>query len=384
MFDPSMPSSMGIAIEPWLGWTLLWGVALPFAAVDRPILPVLTAMFWADLLLMPLLEPTLVLGSGWLIGEALALTVALLPALLLARWTASDTHLRARAALQVLCAGAFLLWLAPTAALMRSGGWKDVLELPGWRLSLVAQLLLVPISLGLRAVGEFVRVGEGTPIPYDPPRQLVTTGPYAYVRNPMQVSMVAIFGIAALLLWNPWLLAGALVSLVYGVGLADWHEKIDLSERFGTRWESYRAEVHNWIPRWTPYNTHEANLLVAFSCTTCSSIGRWVMARSPVGLSIAPAEDVRDPGLRRVTYICAGSEPIRGVTAIARSLEHLHLGWAIAGWFLAMPGVSHLAQLVADLFGPSPHVVAGMPYDKNSCDVTTRSVSGPTIEVAPR
>jgi len=381
-FGSTMPSAMGVAIEPWLGWTLLWGIVLPFVAADRPLLPVITAMFWADLLVMPRLEPVLVLGSNWLIGEAVALAVGLIPALLLARWTATDTHLHARAFLQVLCAGALLLWLTPTAVLIRAGGWVYVFALPAWRLSLLAQLLLIPISLGIRAVWEFVRAGEGTPIPYDPPNNLVTSGPYAYVRNPMQLSIVLVFAVAALVLWNAWLLAGALIAFVYGAGLADWHEKIDLSARFGAGWDGYRAEVHNWTPRWRPYAASEATLLVAFSCTTCSAIGRWFIARKPVGLKIAPAEDAEDPGLRRVTYVSVESEPVRGVLGIAKALEHIHLGWAIAGWVLATPGISHLAQLLADLFGPSPHVVAGMPYDKNSCEVRASAVSAPSIETS--
>ena len=45
-----------------------------------------------------------------------------------------------------------------------------------------------PALLGLAAVQEFAVRGSGTPVPFDPPKRLVTTGPYAYVRNPMQLS----------------------------------------------------------------------------------------------------------------------------------------------------------------------------------------------------
>ncbi|HEX2295564.1 MAG TPA: isoprenylcysteine carboxylmethyltransferase family protein, partial [Actinomycetota bacterium] len=161
-------------------------------------------------------------------------------------------------------------------------------------------------------------------------------------------------------------------AFVYGAGLAEWHEDVQLSERFGAEWISYRRAVRPWVPTLRPAIHEGATLLVAYSCGTCSSVGRWFLARQPVGLTIAPAEDANDPELRRVTYVPAHGPAHHGVLAIARALEHVHLGWAIAGWFLAMPVVSHFAQLVVDVFGPSPQVVAGRPYDASACSMDHR------------
>lgn len=36
--------------------------------------------------------------------------------------------------------------------------------------------------------------GGGTPVPCDPPKRLVSTGPYAYIGNPMQTAMALILG----------------------------------------------------------------------------------------------------------------------------------------------------------------------------------------------
>lgn len=116
----------------------------------------------------------------------------------------------------------------------------------------------------------------------------------------------------------------------------------------------------------------EATLLVAFSCQTCSRVGRWFVARNPVGLKIAPAEDSTDPGLRRATYLPVDGAPSRGVVAIGRALGHLHFGWAVVGWVLALPVVSHIAQLVVDVFGPTPRRVAGLPYDESACAIDRR------------
>jgi protein-S-isoprenylcysteine O-methyltransferase Ste14 len=352
-----------------MGWVVLWGAVVPLMGFRRPLVLSVIGFLWFDMIVMPLLEPLVVLESSWLLGELVAVAVCLLPGLLLFRWTVGRTNLLGRAALQIVCSAGLFLWLVPSIAFQPNGGWGTVLDLPTWRLTLIAQLLFVCASLGVRAVIEFAYRGRGTPLPYDPPDRFVTSGPYAYVRNPMQLSMVVVFAAAAVALWDPWLLAATFIALVYGAGLAEWHEDLELSARYGEAWTSYRSAVRPWLPRARPRISTEATLLVAYSCQTCSSIGRWFRVRQPIGLTIAPAEDSSDVGVRRVTYLPAEGPPSLGVAAIARALEHIHLGWTIVGWVLASPGVVHLAQLLADVFGPTPHVVAGLPYDRAACDV---------------
>lgn len=368
-FSSDLPQFLGVPVELWTGWVILWGAVAPLIGFRRPLALSVVGFLWLDVIAMPLLAPLVVLKSTWLIGELVALAVCFLSGFLLFRWTVDRTNLPGRAALQVVCSGGLFLWLVPSLAFESNGGWGSVLDLPAWRLTLIAQLLLVCASLGVRAVIEFASRGRGTPLPYDPPERLVVSGPYAYVRNPMQLSMVLVYAVAAIGLWNPWLLGAAFVALVYGAGLADWHEDLELSARHGEAWTRYRSGVRPWLPRIRPTVSMEATLLVAYSCQTCSSIGRWFRARQPIGLTIAPAEDSADVGLRRVTYLPAEGPPSRGVAAIARALEHIHLGWAVIGWILALPGIVHFAQLVADVFGPAPQAVAGLPYNRAACDV---------------
>lgn len=366
-FSTAAPSFMGVPLEPWLGWVLVWGGVAPLLGAERPLSVLVPLFLWADLLVMPLLDSIVTLGPHWLIGEAVALGLALVPGLLLARWTAGDTNLYRRAALQVICAGALMMWVIPSVAVEATGGWESALDVPTWQLSIGLQVLLVPVALGVRAVIEFATRGEGTPLPYDSPRRLVMSGPYSYVSNPMQTSMVLVFLIAAAVIGNTWLIAAAAMAFAYSAGLARWHETEQLSDRFGSDWIRYRELVHPWVPGWKPVVPRRATLLVAYSCGTCSSVGRWFLAREPIGLEIAPAEGSNDPGLLRVTYLPDDGPPFRGVAAIARALEHIHLGWAIVGWVLALPGVVHVAQAVADVCGPGPQLVAGRPYDKNAC-----------------
>lgn len=372
-FPAGLPSFMGVPVEAWLGWVLLWGAVVPLAAHDRPIVVAVVSFLWIDLIAMPLMDPFVILGDDWLVGEVVALAVALVPGVLLARWTAGDSHLYRRVALQVVCAGALMMWLVPSVALGPAGGWRSLVATGSLPLALLAQVALVPTGLAVRAVIEFARRGEGTPVPYDPPKRLVTSGPYSYVANPMQLSMVVLFFVGAVALRNVWMGAAAVTAVAYSAGLATWHEGTELEERFGDGWRRYRAAVRPWAPRLRPYVPVSSRLLVAYSCGVCSSIGRWFVARAPVGLEIAPAEDATEIAPMRVTYVPGdGGPPSVGVAAIARALEHLHLGWAVAGWLLALPGVVQLAQVVVDIWGPAPQRVAGMSYDPNACDPHTR------------
>ncbi len=143
------------------------------------------------------------------------------------------------------------------------------------------------------------------------------------------------------------------------------------SRSFGAAWRSYRTGAGPWSLNVRPDVSDEATLLVAYSCQKCAAVGRWFEERDPVGLKIAPAEDSPDPALRRATYPAHG-EPSRGVVAIGHALAHIHIGWFIVGWVLALPVVSHLAQLMVDLFGPRPRQVAGLPYDECALDPPTK------------
>lgn len=363
-FSASGGLLLGVPVDLWLGWALLWG-AVPALALHRlPVVATLALFAWLDLMLMPLAAPVVRLQpgwSGWLGGEAVAVAGCLLPGLLLGRWTREDRMLRARLAAQMLLAGGLGLGLVPAVTWEATGaGLGPALEavdrLPGWALALAPQVLALALLPGVAAAIEFAVRGRGTPIPYDPPRRLVTTGPYAYVRNPMQLSMVLAYAVLGATTHSGWLLAGAAVAAAYGTGFAAWHEGGQLADRFGPSWMAYRAAVRPWVPRIRPWpgvpGTPPARLYVAGSCEICRGIGGWLARRRPVALQLVAAE--RRPELRRITYETADGYRAQGVPAFARALGHLHLGWAIAGWWLGMPGVWWLVQCAADAFGPAP------------------------------
>jgi protein-S-isoprenylcysteine O-methyltransferase Ste14 len=89
---------------------------------------------------------------------------------------------------------------------------QSALLRPVWQISLIVQVLAVPALLGLTAMQEFVLRGRGTPVPFDPPRRLVTTGIYAYVRNPMQLSAVLLLFLSGAVLQNAWVAAAGVTG----------------------------------------------------------------------------------------------------------------------------------------------------------------------------
>ena len=63
---------------------------------------------------------------------------------------------------------------------------KTVIVLPGTVLVFIpGAILLATLALSGWAATLFVKLGQGTPAPWDPPKRLVIQGPYCHVRNPM-------------------------------------------------------------------------------------------------------------------------------------------------------------------------------------------------------
>ncbi len=118
----------------------------------------------------------------------------------------------------------------------------------------VGALLIIAGVAGLvDCFARFAFQGRGTPAPVAPPSELVTTGLYRFVRNPIYVANLAvIFG--QTILFADWRL------LTYGAAIwAAFHlfvwgfEEPTLADQFGGAYETYRTRVPRWIPRLTPW-----------------------------------------------------------------------------------------------------------------------------------
>ncbi len=368
---------LGLPVDLYLGWALLWG-ALPALAAPRLNLGLLLALMLAfDLVWMPLAEPVVQLGDRWLVGEILGLLVCLLPAQLLARWTRAGRHLAARATLQATAFSGLMLGVIPAVILQLTGdSWGTIASRPTWATGLALQLIALPAVVGLSAVQEFASRGGGTPVPYDPPRRLVTSGVYAYLANPMQASMSLMFLGWGFLLGSAWVAAAGVIGAVYSAGLAAWSERDDMAGRFGEDWRRYRLAVRPWIPRWRPWipDGRHAKLFLAEFCVPCSQLAAWFGARNPAGLRLLAAEDYPGPELRRLTYLPADGAPAeQGMAALARGLEHLHLGWAFVGWTIRLPFTLPFLQLLVDAVGEDARPAHAPPSDGGQDTGSSRS-----------
>ena len=109
--------------------------------------------------------------------------------------------------------------------------------------------------VGLPCVWEFAWRGLGTPAPFDPPRKLVISGPYRYVRNPMYVGMgVAFIGFAIVFPHGANVFLGELgaaFALVFAFVVL--YEEPTLRRMFGDDYLDYCRNVRRWIPRLSPW-----------------------------------------------------------------------------------------------------------------------------------
>ena len=116
-------------------------------------------------------------------------------------------------------------------------------------------LVLIVVGLcGLAwTISLFTSTGKGTLAPWDPTKKLVVRGPYAYARNPMITSVIAVLVGEAFLLssWSIllWAVTVFLVNHIYFI----FSEEPGLEKRFEEEYEIYKKNVPRWLPRLKPW-----------------------------------------------------------------------------------------------------------------------------------
>jgi protein-S-isoprenylcysteine O-methyltransferase Ste14 len=136
------------------------------------------------------------------------------------------------------------------AALMRAGAAvTPAIQMPGAvRLATTWVLAGAGLAIELAGIVSFVRAGT-TADPTHPKAvcRLVTSGAYRFTRNPMYVG-----DLLMLLAWGVWLASpvAALIAFAFVGYIAAFQippEERALKEKFGDRYEAYRASVRRWL-----------------------------------------------------------------------------------------------------------------------------------------
>lgn len=130
-------------------------------------------------------------------------------------------------------------------ALLRRGpqvetGLLAYLALPLWLIGLIVLLW---------SFWNFLMDGRGTPAPIDPPKELVISGFYRYVRNPMYFGVLLIL-VGHFLWFGFWaLLAYAAFAFMATHLFVTLYEEPTLKSKFGIAYENYLESVPRWIPK---------------------------------------------------------------------------------------------------------------------------------------
>jgi protein-S-isoprenylcysteine O-methyltransferase Ste14 len=112
-----------------------------------------------------------------------------------------------------------------------------------------APILAIGLFLMTWSILYFIRV-KGTPVPFNPPPKLVTTGPYAHVRDPMVTGVfVLLFGLGVLLRSISLVSIFTPLFILLNVWELKAVEERELEKRLGKDYLEYKKRVPMFIPR---------------------------------------------------------------------------------------------------------------------------------------
>jgi protein-S-isoprenylcysteine O-methyltransferase Ste14 len=361
---------IGLPVDLWIGWAVFWGTVAALLFRNTALWMVAAGFGIADLFFMPMCAPVVMVGKKWLIGECIALCACMIPGLMLARWTRDFRNVKRRAFLQAVCFSGLLVVSIVMVADF-SGELQWFTHISSINLHLLVISLLLTALPGLSAVQEFATVGLGTPLPFDPPQRLVRSGIYAYVANPMQISLALLLFVMSIAMRNLWLGLACSLSVAYSAGLATWDEERDLRQRYGQLFLEYHKQIRNWLPCWRPFISQPARIYLSEGCFKCSQMAAFLKSLRPIGLEIVAAEEHPRRNLERMTYESEAVEEA-GLPALGRALEHVNFGWALLGMALRLPGISTSLQAILDVSGGERILVA-----RKSCELSAPSATRP-------
>ncbi len=313
-----------------IGGAVLFGPGLYFSFPNtRPLMLCLPIIIGLHGTVFSSLEPLVFAGPNWFMGVLLVFATAHLPAIYLAKWTEADTNLPFRCALLAIMTGGMIFVVLPSLIMQAMGGSWDVFDRPTWIILLAIGLLVITSFIGIAANQTLCLQGQGTPIPLDPTKRLVTTGIYAYLSNPMQLSATLSWLVLGAFLQNLWIMAASLMAWAFVQGMVRWHHRNDLLKRFPVGWPEYKANVPEWLPRWRPWMVAHSKLVLDRSSRLHRQVAIW--------LGSADSLDIQWCDTSVPRYINPDNVyGFEGSCAIAAAFMHKNFAYALLGhaWLL--------------------------------------------------
>ncbi|MFA1822312.1 isoprenylcysteine carboxylmethyltransferase family protein [Virgibacillus oceani] len=114
-------------------------------------------------------------------------------------------------------------------------------------------IFILGLVIVILSIRQFIQRGKGTLAPWDPPKNLVVSGLYRYMRNPM-ISGVAFILLGETIFFGSWLLLiwFILFSSVNYIYFIVGEEPL-LEEKFGADYREYKKNVPRLLPRRNPW-----------------------------------------------------------------------------------------------------------------------------------
>ncbi len=100
---------------------------------------------------------------------------------------------------------------------------------------------------GLRTLGAMFAPSTGFGVRLQAEHRLITAGPYALIRHPMYLAVIAA-GSGGLLLYRTWAMLFFAVAM-FGLAIRARREEEALAAEFGAAWQAYCRRVPAWLPR---------------------------------------------------------------------------------------------------------------------------------------
>ena len=167
---------------------------------------------------------------------------------------AATSSRRMRTLLTPVGAGFFFLLLVFLVVVsLEVDTWLGLPQLLPASLHIIVSLPLLALGLFCMSwsILHFLKV-KGTPVPFNPPPKLVTTGPYAFVRNPMLSGVFLLFfGLGLLLRSISLVFIFTPLFILLNVLELKSVEEPELESRLGKAYREYKERVPMFFPKLT-------------------------------------------------------------------------------------------------------------------------------------